>query len=56
MMWLTVDEGSAVYVIPDNHRHDLDPEGFCSRCEPTIELADEFGPYRRPLVIHHEHS
>lgn len=45
-----MDEGQAIYVIPDNDLHDLNPDGLCRRCEPTVERGDEDGPTPHDMI------
>lgn len=53
MKWMTVEDDSGdelvVYVVPDNYRHDLNPDGLCRRCEPKVEQYPD-----SVLVIHYE--
>jgi hypothetical protein len=49
--WLTIDTPDAIFVVPDNARHLLDPDGLCCACEPIVEREPD---YRCNVVVHRE--
>lgn len=50
--WLLVTRQDAIYVVPEDYEHLLDPDGLCHRCTPTVEREEGC----KTMVIHHEET